>query len=42
MRDAGDSVQEKYRLNSMFLSREMAGVLSEGILALGEGNYVQV
>ena len=39
MRAAVDGIQEQYRLNSMFLSREMEGVLSEGILALGEGNY---
>ena len=39
MRAAVDSIQEQYRLNSMFLSREMEGVLSEGILALGDGNY---
>ena len=32
-------LQERYRLNSMFLGREMEGVLSEGILALWEGDY---
>ena len=32
-------LQERYRLNSMFLGREMEGVLSEGILALRVGDY---
>ena len=39
MRAAVNLLQERYRLNSMFLWREMEGVLSEGILALGEGDY---
>ena len=39
MRASVNSLQEQHRQNSMFLSREMEGVLSEGILALGDGCY---
>jgi len=39
MRAFLDLLQERYRQNSMFLGMEMEGVLSEGFLTLGEGDY---